>query len=92
MHGGRRFPDLLHVLGLAYGALERHQDAERVFREAIAIHPGYSKARVNLALSLMEQERWKEAETELQTVLETEPDHPLALGALDEIRASVGSE
>ena len=87
MHGGRRYPDLLHLLGLAYGAVDRHVDAERAFRDAIAIHPRYAKARVNLALSLMEQERWTEAEEELKSVLEIEPAHPLALGALDEIRA-----
>ena len=89
MQGGRRFPDLLQLLGLAYGAVERHEDAERAFRDAIAIHPGYAKARMNLALTLMELERWNEAETELQTVLEKDPSHPLALGAIEEIRAQV---
>lgn len=92
MGGGRRFPDLLQLLGLAYGALERHEDAEKVFRDALVIHPGYAKARMNLALTLMELERWAEAEAELHTVLEDDPAHPLALGALQEIRAQVGDE
>ena len=89
MQGGRRFPDLLQLLGLAYGAVGRHEDAEAAFRDAIVIHPGYTKARMNLALTLMERELWVEAEKELTTVLDQEPDHPLALGALEEIRAQV---
>lgn len=89
MQGGRRFPDLLQLLGLAYGALERHEDAERAFREAIAIHPGYTKARMNLALTLMDLARFAEAEVELKAVLSQDPDHPLAHGALEEIRAQV---
>ncbi len=87
---GRRFPDLLHLLGLAEGALDHHEDAERAFREAIDIHPGYTKARMNLALTLMELDRFDEAETELHAVLACDPSHPLALGALEEIRTRVG--
>lgn len=92
MQGGRRFPDLLQLLGLAYGALERHAEAEKAFRDAIAIHPGYAKARVNLALTLMDLHRWGEAEAELDVVLQQDPDHPLAQGALEEIRAQVEGE
>ena len=90
LHEGRRFPDLLHLLGLALGALDRHEDAERVFREAIDIHPGYTKARMNLALTLMELGRFDEAEAELHAVLACDARHPLALGALEEIRTRVG--
>jgi len=89
MQGGRRFPDLLHILGLAYGASERHREAEQAFRDAIAIHPGYTKARMNLALTLMDLQEFDAAETELKTVLEHDPDHPLAQSAIDEIRAQV---
>jgi len=87
---GRRFPDLLHLLGLAHGALDQHESAERAFREAIAIHPGYTKARMNLALTLMELERYAEADAQLNDVLRCDPHHPLALSALDEIRARAG--
>ncbi len=85
---GRRFPDLLLLQGLALARMERARAAEDAFREALAIHPGYTKARINLALALMEQGRNTEAERELRTVLEHDPVHPLALSALEEIQAS----
>lgn len=85
--GGRRFPDLLHLLGLAHGRLEQHAHAEAAFREALRIHPGFTKARINLALTLIERQRWSEAESELELVLAHDPTHPLALGALEEIRS-----
>ena len=86
--GGRRFPDLLHLLGLAHGRLEQHAHAEAAFREALRIHPGFTKARINLALTLIERERWNEAESELELVLAHDPTHLLALGALEEIRSA----
>jgi tetratricopeptide (TPR) repeat protein len=86
--GDRRFPDLLQLLGLAYGQLGDHAKAEAAFRDALEVHPGYQKARINLALSLLEQERFEEAESELRQVLEVAPNHPLALGALEEIHCA----
>lgn len=86
--GGRRFPDLLHLLGLAHGRLGQHAHAEAAFRESLRIHPGFTKARINLALTLIERERWSEAESELELVLAHDPTHLLALGALEEIRSA----
>jgi tetratricopeptide (TPR) repeat protein len=87
--GERRYPDLMQLLGLAYGQLGEHKKAEIAFRDALEVHPGYQKARINLALVLVEQERFEEAEAELRRVLEVAPDHPLALGALDEIHCAL---
>lgn len=86
--GGRTYPDLLHLMGLAHGRLDQHEEAEEAFRAALDIHPGLTKSRINLALTLIEGQRWDEAEAELRAVLEQEPDHPLALGALEEIRSA----
>lgn len=82
-----RYPDLLHFLGLAESEAGDHARAEAAFRAALEIHPGYQKARINLALSLLDQSRPEEAEEQLEAVLEINPEHPLALGALEEIRA-----
>ena len=81
-----RFPDLLQLLGLAYSKLGDTKAAEEAFRAALRIHPRYQKARINLALALMEQDQMLEAEKELQIVLENDPSHPLALSAMEEIR------
>lgn len=82
---GSRYPDFLQLQGLAHARLGDGRAAEDSFREALAIHPGYTKARVNLALSLMDQDRMAEAERELRRVLEQDPSHPLAQSALEEI-------
>jgi tetratricopeptide (TPR) repeat protein len=82
-----RFPDLRHILGLAYGELDRPEEAMACFREALAINPHYLKARINLAFCLMEKDEIGEARSELERALETDPDHPLAKSALAELNA-----
>jgi len=85
-----RFPDLRHILGLAYGDMGLREEAMASFRQALELNPHYLKARINLGFTLMEAERYAEAEKELKIALETDPDHPLIKSALQEI-AEMGS-
>ena len=55
------------------------------FRQALELNPHYLKARINLGFTLMEQGRYEEAEQELKTALETDPNHPLIKSAIREI-------
>lgn len=57
-------------LGIAYGALERHSDAERVCRQALEVEPDHSEARLGLAVALYHQEKYRQAVVEFQKVLE----------------------
>lgn len=86
-----RYPDLHHLMGLAYAGMEQHDEAIAAFERALAIHPGYRKARINLALAFLELERFAEAREQLQWVLDREPNHPLALSAMQEIQSLVGN-
>ncbi len=80
-----RFPDLRHLLGLAYGDMGLVEEAMESFRQALDLNPHYLKARINLAFTLMEEARYDEATSEFETALEIDPSHPLVLIALKEI-------
>jgi len=55
------------------------QDALRAFDEALAIDPGWQDARVLVGDLFLEKYQSSEAQTEYQTVLEQNPNHPGAL-------------
>lgn len=80
-----RFPDLLHLAGLAWSQKGDALKAEDHFREALGHNPRFVRARVNLGLALMDQMRLGDAEGEFLAVLDIVEDHPLALAALEEL-------
>lgn len=86
-----RFPDLLHLAGLAWALKADPARAEDCFREALGHNPRFVRARVNLGLALMDQMRLGDAEAEFLAVLDIAEDHPLALAALEELGVSIGS-
>lgn len=65
-------------LGLALGALGRHDEAEEQERAALAVrkatlppdHPDIAQSHNNLAVSLIDQERYEEAAAEYRKALE----------------------
>jgi Tfp pilus assembly protein PilF len=80
-----RFPDLLHLAGLAWAQKGDALKAEDHFREALGHNPRFVRARVNLGLALMDQMRPGDAEREFLAVLDIVEDHPIALAALEEL-------
>lgn len=82
-----RFPDLRHILGLAYGDMGLVEESMASFRTALELNPHYLKARINLGFTLMEVERYQDARTELEQALTVDPNHPLAKSALAELEA-----
>ena len=84
-----RFPDLLHLAGLAWAQKNEPARAEDCFREALGHNPSFVRARVNLGLALMDQMRLGDAEREFLSVLDIAEDHPLALAALEELGVRV---
>ena len=62
-------------LGNLYGNLGRPAEAERYYRDAIAVDDLFYPARVNLAMLLNQQGRNDEAEEELRAVVAAYPDH-----------------
>ncbi|MCE4556127.1 tetratricopeptide repeat protein [Roseateles cellulosilyticus] len=51
----------MYNLGTVWSSLRRHEDAERVYREALALKPDFLQARVNLGHQLEHQGRKEEA-------------------------------
>lgn len=65
--------------GSVLGELRRHQDAEAVYRMALAMAPAFAQARLNLGHQLEHQGREAEALAEWRTVYDSE--NPESLGA-----------
>ncbi len=73
-----RDPDLMQALvelGIAYAALERHADAERVCREVLAKDPENIEARIGLAVALYHQDEYVAAVRAFRKALELDPDN-----------------
>jgi tetratricopeptide (TPR) repeat protein len=62
-------------IGIAYGALERHANAEIVCRKALEIEPDNLEARLGLAVALFHQDKYEQAVVEFREVLEGEPSN-----------------
>jgi len=56
------------------------------FETALKIHPEYLKARLNLALALYEKGLRDESMTNLEMVLELDPENELAVNLLRELQ------
>jgi len=75
---------LANNLGLALGGLARYAEAERAFRRALAVRPGFTAARFNLAVMLQRQGAHRRALGELERVRSEEPDFPGLQATTDE--------
>ncbi len=62
------------------------EDAERLYREAIALYPAYSQAHYNLAVLLKKMGRYAEAIGQCRRFLEVDPFHPLSIRVKEMIR------
>jgi tetratricopeptide (TPR) repeat protein len=80
---GHRHEDLPNLLGLAAVLQERRDDAERWFREALAINPRHYRSLVNLGGLCLSASRPEEAIQLLSRAIELiDPQAPEALAAL----------
>ncbi len=85
-----RRPDILNTLGVALLELNRIQEAEQRYREAIDIDPGFVEALCNLASVL--QGDPQEAEEYLRRALRVNPKHPGARTMLGRTLAFTGRQ
>ncbi len=75
-----------YFLGLVHRSGGRLDEAERDFRNAVALNPTYAKAHGNLGLVLMEKRDYAAAERALQTALTLDPGDTIARETLQEAR------
>src|ERR1044072_6935741 len=73
-----------------YRRIGDFERAVTVCRDGLARHPGYLSAQVTLGRALMELERFDEACTELEAVLQAAPDNLAAIRALADIHQRRG--
>jgi Flp pilus assembly protein TadD len=82
------YPDLHNYLGIAYGNAGMIEDAVQEFEVALKINPYYLKARLNLALLYYENDRYDDAQKQLDEVLAVQSDNQLANNLLEELKAA----
>jgi len=77
-------------LGEIYSRWNRKQDAERAFRQALALDTFDSRAHFGLGAVLEAQGRTREALNEYEAGLQTDPRNPGALESVQRLRSASG--
>ena len=86
------FADAHNTLSLAYLRLGRVDQAEAEIREAWRLAPDNLTYLNNLGILLMLRQRWNEALTVFNRVLQIEPDHPRARDYRDQVLEKLRAE
>jgi tetratricopeptide (TPR) repeat protein len=86
------YPDLENFRGIVLCELERFDDAVEAFGRSARLNPGHVVPRLNLAFAHLRAGQPREAEAELQWILQQEPTEPVALTKLEELRAGRAAE
>ena len=76
-------PEIYENLGLIYFNTKSYKKAEKAYRKALELDPGYTAAVAKLALSLAAQKKYNSAEKKFKQAIQAEPsnaDHYLNLG------------
>lgn len=87
-----RYPDLYNFRGIALCELGRTEEGVESFRRSAALSPKFVVPRLNLAFALLRMGDFKEAESELERILEDDPTEPAARAKLDELRSGGRSD
>jgi tetratricopeptide (TPR) repeat protein len=82
-----KYPDLHNFRGVVLFELERYDEAIEAFRLSVALSPRYLVPRLNLAFSLVHVGEYREAEAELERILEMDPEEPAAMAKLKELQS-----
>jgi tetratricopeptide (TPR) repeat protein len=81
------YPDLHNFRGIVLFELERVDEAIEAFRLSVTLSPRYLVPRLNLAFSLVHVGEYKDAEAELELILEMDPEEPAAMAKLNELQS-----
>jgi tetratricopeptide (TPR) repeat protein len=87
-----RYPDLHNFRGVALCELDRLDEGIEAFRDATAMKPEWRIPWLNLAFALLRGGRAKEAEAELEAILERDPTEPAAMAKLEELQTGRAPE
>lgn len=84
-------PAIQANLARSFAALGKTAFAEQALRNAVALKPNYTVARIALGQLLLKEQRLDEALAEFEQVLAERPDHALALAGRGDIRRAQGN-
>lgn len=80
------YPDAHNFRGIALCELGRVEEGIASFERAMALNSEFLVPKLNLAFALLRVGKYKEAETELEAVLEMDPSQHAASAKLEELR------
>jgi tetratricopeptide (TPR) repeat protein len=86
------YPDLHNYRGIALCELKRDGEAIEAFRRSADLSDGFVVPRLNLAFTLIRAEDVREAEAELESILDKDPTEAAARAALKELRTGRRTE
>ena len=86
------YPDLYNFKGIALAELGRVDEALEAFEASSRLTPKFMVPRLNHAFALLRAGRFKEAETELEAILEDDPTEPAARAKLEELQSGARPE
>jgi tetratricopeptide (TPR) repeat protein len=81
------YPDLHNYRGIVLCEVERYDESLEAFRTSARLSPGHLVPRLNMAFAQLRAGRLREAESELESILEQEPTEVVATAKLTELRA-----
>lgn len=89
-----KYPDLYNFRGIVLCELERFPEALESFNRSVALGSGSGQRapRLNCAFTYLRAGRTEDAVFELESILEGEPDEPVALAKLEELRTGRPAE
>lgn len=85
-------PDVVFNVAMVYAQLGQAVEAMNMLRHYVASRPEDLNARVHLAVLLLENEAEADGLSELEAVLEAEPDHEEALKVVSRLRDAIDGE
>ena len=92
LESNAKFPDLHNYRGIALCELGRVEESAEAFRTAASLHPEFLVPRLNLAFALLRTGKHKEAERELEAILQIDPTNPAAKAKLEELQTGRAPE
>jgi len=87
-----KFADLHNSRGIALAELGRLDEAIGAFRRSASLNPDYMVPKLNLAFAQLRAGLFKEAESQLEAVLEQDPNQTAASAKLEELRTGRAAE
>jgi tetratricopeptide (TPR) repeat protein len=87
-----KFADLHNSRGIALAELGRLDEGIAAFRRSASLNPDYMVPKLNLAFAQLRAGQFKEAESQLEAVLEQDPNQTAASAKLEELRTGRAAE